>query len=271
MITKNIEEQALNDLFECRKYKDKESKRIIKHLRTIRNTKEDSESPDFLFTDGDKIIGVEHFLVDTLRFSDNEKVSISRNISENIHTLLEKYEYGESFKKDKNNYKNAMGDVSKEVVKYSNSVNGFDNKLFLSEFNRIAYEVHDKKRAKNYRSNIGYKKGISDTNISIYYLIEIKYRKQVWNVIDKNGKKYKQAINGIPFTTDFIDCLKKLNNADYIILYFSDSLNQCDSNFVYAFNIKDIDKSLIENKIQLFKDFKAELDGLEIEFDRVER
>ena len=117
---KNIEEEILTRVFECKKRRDIETGKIIKYLKSIKETKEEAESPDFLFIDGDKVIGVEHFLVDTLRFSDNEKVSVSRDIYINIPKLVEKYGYGESFKDDENNMINALNDTGNEVLKFAN-------------------------------------------------------------------------------------------------------------------------------------------------------
>lgn len=261
MVVKDVESEALKGVLECKKCKGIETEKIIKHLKSIKNTKEDRESPDFLFIDGDKIIGIEHFLVDTAREFDNEKVSVSRGIEENIPKYLEKYEYGKSFHKDDNNYVNAAEDVSKDCVKYFNAVNNFNMKLFIKEFNRIAYDIHDSKRAVKYRNNIKNDKKVDEKDISIYYLIEIRYRKQVWRVVDNQGKEHKQAINGIPFTYDFVKALKKLNNADYVILYFADGINPKKDRFVYVLNMKDLEKTLREDKIPIFRNFKAEFDG----------
>lgn len=269
MSIKNIEEQVLNSLFDCKKYKDKESKRIIKYLKSIRNTKEDSESPDFLFTDGDKVIGVEHFLVDTLRLPENEKVSVSRDIKKNIPKLLEKYNYGESFKENPESMVDALNDAGKEVTKFANSSNNFDNSLFIKEFRRIAFD--HKGKVSNYIGKIKKNKYVDDKDISLYFLIEIRYRKQVWNVIDRDGKLHRQAINGIPFTFDFIKALKKLTNVDYVILYFADGIIQSKDNFIYAFNTKDIDKSLTENKISIFQDFKSGYNGEKTRITKVEQ
>lgn len=261
MAVKDIESEALKGVLECKKHKGVETEKIIKYLKAIKNTKEDRESPDFLFMDGGKVIGVEHFLVDTIREANNEKESVSRGIEESIPKNLEKYEYGKSFQKDENNYVRATEDVSKECVKYFNAVNNFDIKLFIKEFNRIACDIHDSKRALKYKKNIKNDKKVDEKDISIYYLIEIRYKKQVWNVVDKNGNEHKQAINGIPFTYDFVKSLKKLSNADYVILYFADGINPKKDRFVYVLNMRDLENTLIKDKIPVFYNFKAELDG----------
>ena len=208
MDVKNIEENILKGVFDCKKFKDEESKRIVKYLKSLKGSKEETESPDFLFTDGCKVVGVEHFLVDTLRFSDNERVSISRDISKTVPELVEKYKRGESFKEDPNNMITALNDVGREVTKYANSSNNFDNFLFIKEFRRIAFD--HKGKVSNYIGKIKKNKGVDEENITLYFLIEIRYRKQVWNVIDKDGNMHRQAINGIPFTYDFVKTLKKL-------------------------------------------------------------
>ena len=269
MNVKEIEENILDGVFNCKKYKDIESKRIIKYLKSIKGTKEETESPDFLFTDGEKIIGVEHFLVDTLRFPENEKVSVSRDIKKNIPKLLEKYNYGKSFKDNPESMIDALNDVGKEGTKFANSSNNFDNSLFIKEFRRISFD--HKGKVSNYISKIKKNKYVDDKDISLYFLIEIRYRKQVWNVMDRYGKLHRQAINGIPFTFDFIKALKKLTNVDYVILYFADGIIQSKDNFIYAFNTKDIDKSLTENKIRIFQDFKSMYDGEKTKITKVER
>ena len=114
MAVKDVESEALKGVLECKKCKGVETERVIKYLKSIKNTKEDRESPDFLFIDGGKVIGIEHFLVDTVREVNNEKVSVSRGIEENISKYLDKYEYGKSFQKDDTNYVNAAEDVSKD-------------------------------------------------------------------------------------------------------------------------------------------------------------
>ena len=268
MNVKDVEENVLERLFNCKKSKDTETKKIIKHLKSLKGSKEETEAPDFLFIDGSKIIGVEHFLVDTLRFPTNKRESVTRDVGKNIPELLEKYKYGESFKENPESMTEALSDVSKDALKIVNSSYNFDNSLFIEEFHRIA--LGHKGKVSNYKGRIKKIKGVKDSDISIYFLIEIPYKKQSWNMIDKNGKKHRQLVNGIPFTEDFVDKLKKLSNVDYVILFFVDALNNKNDDFVFAFSTKDIEKTLRDNKISIYKDFKSERDGIIVEMEKIE-
>lgn len=269
MENKEIENRVLNSAFKCRKYQDVESKKTIKYLKSLKNSKEETESPDFLFKDGERYIGVEHFLVDTLRFPEKEKESCSRNLEKASKELLEKYEYGKKFKNNSESKVLACKDIGEEAVKIMNASNNFDNSLFIKEFKRIVFQ--HKGKVLNYKSKIKKNKNVSEKNISIYFLIEIRFIPQIWNVKEKNGRVHNQSVNGIPFTFEFVEVLKRLINIDHVILYFKDGIDISESDFIYAFSTKDIDKSIKENKKHIYQDFKSVFDGIKTEMVGVKR
>lgn len=271
---KEVEINAFKNMLNCKKYKNEETKTYIKYLKSIINGKDLSlfqrEAPDFLLINNDKYIGIEHFLVDTLRLSNNCKVSITREVERNVLMLLDKYQNGKVFKKDKNKCVEASGDISEDVIKLLNSANNFDETSFISEFHRISIE--HKGKVANYRSRIMKENNImEDSKISICFLIEIPFlnSSKEWKVKDNNKIEFIQSIKGIPFTKSFVKELKKLSNIENIVLYFRDALNQKENDYIYLIEVNRFEEILSKEKI--FKSFSSKYKGWNIKIKNVNK
>ena len=212
--------------------------RASKQIKTIMNLLNgeivESESPDFLIKNEGGVIGVEHFLIDTLLERKNNSRSRSRQ-SEMKRTF-------KRFNKNiDGNEEKALSEVQSIIQADMDCVQNFDYNNFIKEFKRIVME-HTAK-ARNYKQ-------IHKELTKIMFLIEINISKNKMigyvnnEMIDIKGRC-------LPFTNEMLNVLKiALDKVDYIVIsVMHENYKKCPY-VVYAFERNKFDELI---KAQLKK------------------
>lgn len=201
------------------------------------------ERPDIVYKYGLNIIGIEHFLLDTIM--DVKNNSYSRQLDKNKIDLYNTYH---------NNIENkeldAMKQISNIVKNYFNYTNNFD-------YNEFIVRLHDIKKhhnTKEYKSNLT--NTFPNTKITLGIIIEIPYNNSynnLWKVVEQNNKTHYQAIKGIPITTDFKNELTELiDDVDFIIIRMFNILNEKEE-LITVIDCSNFNESFKQNFSKEFK------------------
>lgn len=158
----------------------------IKQLKSWKDiSAEHQERPDFIFLDGDRKIGLEHFLIDTLL---NEKQdSQSRHREHDIYKVYDKYKDG-GYDRDPEGARQGIEDLVNKDLKTETD---FDYRVFMTVFTEV-FSKH-LSRVEAYRAE-----GID----SLGFLMEIRVPRMEYLVTDMNLRTHKQRLNEFPITTD---------------------------------------------------------------------
>ena len=192
------------------------------------------ESPDFILKsqNGD-IIGVEHFLVDTL-FDEQQKKnetkyhSYSRQRTNEITRIYNKYKNGNYIA----NKQQALDDIA-------NSINR--QLYYKTNFNSCAFEIEFLRILGNHAKNIEtYKKaqdGYGNPISRLGFVCEIRVdtTDYIWKVYNK-GKWYEQKINGIPMLNmmwAYIFILLGMKFIDFFIFTIIPISNESNTKTIY--------------------------------------
>lgn len=178
----------------------------------------EEERPDFILKKDESIIGIEHFLVDTLfKKQIDEKTknisldgSFNRRLSDTTTKFFNKYEKN----KLSGNEEKALKEVENIVNDITDAETNFSYDDFEKEFFRIAQQHVEK--IKDYRSASNF----NFTNFGFVCEIDIINHIFLWNVF-KNNKRKKQRINGIPLTKNIWSFIHKLlltGDIDFFII-----------------------------------------------------
>ena len=203
------------------------------------------ERPDIVYKYDSNIIGIEHFLLDTIM--DVKNNSYSRQLDKNKIDLYNTYH---------NNIENkeldAMKQISNIVKNYFNYTNNFD-------YNEFIARLHDIKKhhnTKEYKSNLT--NTFPNTKIILGIIIEIPYNNScnnLWRVVEQNNKTHYQTIKGIPITTDFKNELTELiDEVDFIIIIMYNKLNKKEE-LITVINCSNFNESFKQNFSKEFKQF----------------
>ncbi|HUM83073.1 MAG TPA: hypothetical protein PLN48_04760 [Lachnospiraceae bacterium] len=184
---KDCFDYACEDIKLLRKWKDISSKH--------------QERPDFIFLDGDKRIGLEHFLIDTLL---NEKQdSQSRHREHDIYKVYDKYKDG-GYDRDPEGARQGIEDLVNKDLKTETD---FDYRVSMNTF----MEVFDKhlSRVEEYRSQ-----GLD----RLGFLMEIRVPRMEYLVTDMSLRTHKQCLNDFPLTADMWQVISQFDKIDFLII-----------------------------------------------------
>lgn len=163
----------------------------------------DSERPDFLIKNKVGVIGVEHFLIDTM--IGRKKSARSRLRTSEVRRIFDKY-HGVI----EGNEENALNEIETIVQSDVDAIQNFDYQKFISEFERIV-----KEHAKNVRE---YKK-LHENIVKLAFLIEIPISKNKMVGISISGERDIITDNRFPITVGMLEVLKEiLDKVDYVII-----------------------------------------------------
>ena len=202
------------------------------------------ERPDIVYKYDSNIIGIEHFLVDTIM--DVKNNSYSRQLDKNNIDIYNTYHNN-----IENNELDAMNQISNTCKNQFNYTNNFD-------YNKFITRLHDIKKhhnTKEYKSNLI--NAFPNIKITLGIIIEIPYNSHnnLWKVIEQNNKTHDQAIKGIPITTDFKDELAELaNDVDFIIIRMFNIMNKKEE-LIAVIDCSNFNKSFKQNFSKEYKQF----------------
>lgn len=167
------------------------------------------ERPDFILTSGNRIIGIEHFLVDTLMYKPQNQdlhTSVSRPFNNIMHNLLNKYQ-GDAII---GNEQKALSVIETQINQLLKAETEFDSFTFFEEFVRIVGD-HTKRIPEYRKHNL--------TELGFLCEIDVINKDNTWCVLT-NNQWVKQRIN-VPLTNDMwllIKILLSLRFLDFFII-----------------------------------------------------
>lgn len=190
---------------------------------------DESERPDFIIKNKKEIVGVEHFLVDTM--IGKKKASRTRTRKSEITRTFEKYH-----EDLEGNEEDALKEVESIVQSDIDAIQNFEYRKFITELDRIT-NMHLSKVEEYFAINDGMDK--------IAFMIEIPIAKN--KIICTNCKCEQEVIKGrrFPITVDIIRILKSIAyKVDYTIICIMHEDYKTEPYAVYA-----IDNSIFEESI----------------------
>lgn len=202
------------------------------------------ERPDLLFVNKNnknKVIGIEHFLVDVL----SEQQNAYSRIRENQQAqLLEKY----GGDKLEGKQEVAAQELMNFIVRDLNKKDNIDCENFIFQFERV----------KNNHDSEAYILALNKLydQVSLGYIIEITYmQEEMWHVQEKSGNYHKMRLSGLPISKDMLDIVQSIKFADFVILCTHEIIKKQMDFFVLDF--KDFQRSIQSNKIHVCQSFTS--------------
>lgn len=233
---KTIERICLDKTRNYISYAPKTSKYI---LELLSGNVTDSERPDFLIKNKAGVIGVEHFLIDTMM--GRKKSARSRLRTSEIQRTFDKY-HGAI----EGNEENALNEIESIVQSDIDAIQNFDYSKFICEFERIVNE-HEK--------NVNEYKKLHENIVELVFLIEIPISKNKMIGISINGEQDIIKGNRFPITYDMLEVLKKISDkVDYVIISIIHENYRKRSYAVYAIDNSKFEESI---KLQFKKIYKS--------------
>ncbi len=218
----------------------------------------ETERPDFVFLLNGTVIGLEHFLVDSLY--NQQEMSHSRQRNANIQHAVDNYAKHQDLDKGlvelKSIFKNEFDAVSR-----------FDYKVFINNFRKICMN-HNVKCNNGTETNPCYRdklKIYDGKDAKLGCLIEIPLADTHHDyVLTRGNHTHKQILNDIPYTKDIIKILSEMNGFDFIIV-----CAYCKTfTKVAYFDPADVMSGIKEQNIKIYDSFdyyyKLSLDNLDI-------
>ena len=218
----------------------------------------ESERPDFVFLSNETVIGLEHFLVDSM-YNQQEK-SHSRQRNANIKHAVDNYAKHQDLDK-------GLVEMKSIFQNDFDAVSRFDYKVFIKNFREICMNHNTKcnigtEKSPCYRDKLKTYDG-KDTKLGCLIEIPLAYTRHDY-VLTRGNHTHRQILNDIPYTKDIIRILTELNGFDFVIVCV-----YCN-NFTKAayFNPADVMSGIKEQNIKVYDSFdyyyKPTLDNLDI-------
>lgn len=199
----------------------------------------DSERPDFLIKNKMGVIGVEHFLIDTMK--GRKKSARSRSRKSEIQRTFDKYHNSID-----GNEENAINDIEAIVQSDIDAVQNFDYLKFISEFKRIVNN--------HYQQVKEYKEQHKDI-VKFAFLIEISISKNEM-IGFRSGQQEKIKGNRFPITNDILKMLKNISDkVDYVIISVMRENYHKRPFAVYAFDNSNFEKSITPQFEKVYDSF----------------
>lgn len=229
-----------NCLDKTRNYISQAPKNTKYILELLSGDVKESERPDFLIHNMSGMVGVEHFLVDTLL--GKKKAARSRQRNSEMNNTFNKY-HGNI----EGNEQVALKEIEEILQADVNSIQGFDYHKFIDEFQRIV-EEHSKKAAQYRR----YNDGLSE----IIFMIEIPIPKN--RMIGLTTDLRQKAIKGrrFPITADMLNILMDTSeHVDYVIISIMHEDYRNGPYAVYGFDNKRFKESITPQLDEVYLNF----------------
>lgn len=204
-----------------------------------------NERPDFIYSDNDVAIGIEHCLIDSLYNEHGD--SYARKKEHQINKALNDY------KKDQDLDKGYVftTNMVKDAFNYRHN---FKYSEFIDKFIKVC-KSHNESCLISKENELSYKEKLNSINVNniVVCLIEIPLFKESphYALFDEYNNRHTQFINGIPITIDMINEFKKMNGFDYIVICAT------SNKFIktYYFDIKNINESIRQQNIHIYNKF----------------
>ena len=217
------------------------------------NTIFDRESPDIVINNETEIIGIEHFRVDMLfKMKKRKAHSLIGIQNTKCEDLVDKYKNDELLEEDIDN-----GTAIRSVLEMVEERNRFRNRFNYQEFIKSLREIskgHNQKSEK-YRENLNV---VADgKRCTLAALIEIPYYyESAYKIFDLKGIR-KQAIKGVPITSDMLSAIRDMNGFDFVILcmHCIDKPNNKKGIVCYYFIPKNMTLGIREQMIKPIRSF----------------
>lgn len=199
-----------------------------------------SERPDFLIKNKVGVIGVEHFLIDTMM--GRKKSARSRLRASEAQRTFDKY-HGAI----EGNEENALNEIESIVQSDVDAIQNFDYSKFICEFERIVNE-----HAKNANE---YKK-LHENIVKLAFLIEIPISKNKMIGTSINGEQNIITGNRFPITYNMLEVLKKISDkVDYVIISIILENYLKRSYAVYAIDNSKFEESIAAQLKEIYQSF----------------
>jgi hypothetical protein len=218
----------------------------------------ESERPDFVFLSNGIVIGLEHFLVDSLY--NQQEMSHSRQKNANIKHAVDNYAKHQDLDK-------GLVEMKSIFQNDFDAISRFDYKVFIKNFREICMN-HNVKCNNGTETSPCYRDKLKDYNgkdTKLGCLIEIPLVNTRHDyVLTRGNHTYRQILNDIPYTKDTIQILGEMNGFDFVIVCV-----YCKG-FTKAayFNTADVMSGIKEQNIKIYDSFdyyyKPTLDNLDI-------
>lgn len=168
------------------------------------------ESPDFIFEENNKVIGIEHFHIDMLYLDKKKHTGLGRYTYNDIRNLFKKY----NGKAIDNTFGTQDGeDVSIELENILNElINGqnlFNYDIFVKEWSRIFNKHYNRRNEYRKEANVD----------KLGFLIEIRRYFKFPYICTRNNSTIIVDSKSIPITKDIATYLNKIGDGvDFIII-----------------------------------------------------
>ena len=192
------------------------------------------EHPDFIMTDGEHRIGIEHFLVDTQL--NVQEDSHSRHKLHDISKCFSQFKDGR-YDNDPEGARQGLQNIVNEQLKVECD---FDYHVFLKRFKKVFYEHLNK--IDEYRKQRLDKVG---------FMIEIQVPQMEYMVTERNMKQHFQRMKQFPITTDMWSVMNQFEKIDFLVIAVIESIG--NQHYVYMIEKK--------NKPKLYQEFALKHQG----------
>ena len=237
---KSVEKNCLN---KTQKYISRAPKASKYILELLSGKVINSERPDFLIESESGVIGVEHFLIDTL--IGKKKAARSRMRKSEIQRTFDKYH-----ETIDGNEKNALKAIEAIVQSDVDAIQNFDYQRFISEFERIITKHSD--RVIEY-------KNLHGELLKTVFLIEIPIFRNKIIGINMNYKQEEIKGRRFPITVEMLKVLKKISsNVDYVIISVMHENYKEYPYVVYAFDSSRFEESIVLQIKEIYRSFTYE-------------
>lgn len=246
MADKSVEAYCLEKILAAPRPRGKIAADILNLLQDATDVSiQPQECPDFVLRSHGQIIGLEHFLVDVLvgtegsnaRLVSKQRQRATKKGSRVSHRSLKKL--------------NKHPIVQQQI---ETGVKGFDERRFLSEFQRVA--------AKHGSSVPGYRANVVAAHhqpCMIGAIIEMPCQTEgSFQLYDENGICKNRVLNCTPLTHNLISIIKRtLSQFDFVVILAETLLNETPRDAkVYCFQINNIEQAIKEQRIPTCTSFK---------------
>lgn len=207
----------------------------------------DSERPDFLIKNQIGVIGVEHFLIDTL--IGRKKSARSRLRKNEEQRIFDKYH-----ETIEDNVERALSEIGSIVQSDVDAVQNFDYRKFISEFERII---------KDHAANAKEYKKLHEEIVKLAFLIEIQISKNEMIGKKRNGQQEKIKGRRFPITDDMLKALKRLpDKVDYVIISIMHENYHKVPYAVYVIDNSKFEESIAPQLKEVYSSFTYDLQTL---------
>lgn len=200
----------------------------------------DSERPDFLVQNQLGIVGIEHFLIDTL--IGKKKAARSRIRQSEIKRTFNKYHDSIDGNEEK-----ALKEIESIVQSDVDAIQNFEYNKFISEFERIIDE---------HLANVKEYKELHEDISRLAFLIELPIPKNRMIGLRIDGINEEIKGEKFPITIEMLRILKSIaNTVDYTIISVMHENYHNRPFVVYAFDNRNFEDYIVSQLKEVYRSF----------------